>query len=243
MTAYEPMFATRPQYPAPGFLQRAQTQPMNSDSDLLYSPTDLRRTTTPAGRGPPSSSGAASYQSPMSITPSATPPLVVNGVPLVGGVQLNRAPPAARSTPSLAPSTTSTTSTVSLYQMSIALRDRLQGVPGFSKFLEATEKPNSTDQSAPSDQMDTLDLDVVSHLWRCFMLGPSLCCIYNALGINELEINEHCTLADLKECKKAVYHFIVSIKDIIPPAKLFTISDLYNNNTNGIVKVASMRLR
>lgn len=205
---------------------------MNRENDLLFSGHDLKRTTTPASvRAPPSSNGLADYSSPMSITPSGTPPLVVNGVPLVGN------PVATRSTPSLAPSGSSTTSTVSLYQMSIALRDRLQGVPGFTKFLEATEKPNSTEHSAPSDQMDTLDLDVVSHLWRCFMLGPSLCCIYNALGLKQLEINEHCTLADLKECKKAVYHFLVAIKDIIPPAKLFTISDLYNNNTNGIVKV------
>jgi len=70
------------------------------------------------------------------------------------------------------------------------------------------------------------------------MLGPSLCCIYNALQPEKLlEINEDCTLADLKECKKAVYHFLVAIKDILPASKMFTISDLYNNNTNGIVKV------
>ena len=88
------------------------------------------------------------------------------------------------------------------------------------------------------DQLDTLDLDVVSHLWRCFMLGPSLCCIYNALEPQKLlDINEDCTLADLKECKKAVYHFLVAVKDILPAQKMFTISDLYNNNTNGIVKV------
>lgn len=70
------------------------------------------------------------------------------------------------------------------------------------------------------------------------MLGPSLCCIYNALNpTKKLGINEDCTLADLKECKRAVYHFLVAIRDIIPPSKLFTISDLYNNSTNGIVKV------
>jgi cell division control protein 24 len=72
------------------------------------------------------------------------------------------------------------------------------------------------------------------------MLGPSLCCIYNALGPRKpLEINEDCTLADLKECKKAVYHFLVAVKEILPASKMFTISDLYNNNTNGIVKVNS----
>jgi len=72
------------------------------------------------------------------------------------------------------------------------------------------------------------------------MLGPSLCCIYNALGpAKRLDINEDCTLADLKECKKAVYHFLVAIKEILPADKLFSISDLYNNNTNGIVKVIS----
>jgi cell division control protein 24 len=180
----------------------------------------------------------------MNITPSTTPPLVVRGVPLTSGTnfhhhQLQQQQP-PRSTPSYAPSSasTSTTSTVSLYQTSIALRDRLQGVAGFHHFLELTEKPNSNDPDAQDDQLDTLDLDVVSHLWRCFMLGPSLCCIYNALNpLKRLDINEDCTLADLKECKKAVYHFLVAIKDLVPASKLFTISDLYNNNTNGIVKV------
>jgi cell division control protein 24 len=75
------------------------------------------------------------------------------------------------------------------------------------------------------------------------MLGPSLCCIYNALEPAKLlDINEDCTLADLKECKKAVYHFLVAIKDILPASKMFTISDLYNNNTNGIVKVVPRML-
>lgn len=75
------------------------------------------------------------------------------------------------------------------------------------------------------------------------MLGPSLCCIYNALEPAKLlDINEDCTLADLKECKKAVYHFLVAIKDILPASKMFTISDLYNNNTNGIVKVVPLFL-
>ena len=233
----------------PGHLQRAQTAPMSRD-DILFSNDHLKRAASPVpGRLPPetySRGPNSSYSTPMSITPSSTPPLVVNGVPLTSGAALykqqqqqpqqQQAPP--RSTPSLAPSTTSTTSTVSLYQTCIALRDRLQGVPGFQHFLELTEKPNSNDPDAQNDQLDTLDLDVVSHLWRCFMLGPSLCCIYNALDpVKRLEINEDCTLADLKECKKAVYHFLVAIKDIVHPSKLFTISDLYNNNTNGIVKV------
>ena len=72
------------------------------------------------------------------------------------------------------------------------------------------------------------------------MLGPSLCCIYNALQLgHQLGINTECTLADLKECKKAVYYFLVAIGKIVPPDKMFGISDLYNNNTNGIVKVGS----
>jgi cell division control protein 24 len=210
---------------------------------MLFS-NGLKRATSPGPSGsriPISHSrgtGSSYSSTPMSITPSTTPPLVVNGIALTSGTSSNKYP-APRSTPSLAPSSISSAhSTVSLYQTSIALRDRLQGVPGFQHFLELTEKPSSNDPDAQNDQMDTLDLDVVSHLWRCFMLGPSLCCIYNALDEpRKLEINEDCTLADLKECKKAVYHFLVAIKDIVPPAKLFSISDLYNNNTNGIVKV------
>jgi CDC24 Calponin len=239
----EPLMVPRQQdYPMPGHLQRAQTTPANRVDDLFFAPpNEAKRATSPVPQRLPTvaHSAKASYSTPSSITPSSTPPLVVNGVPLTGGAVLNRQQP-PRSTPaSLAPTTSSTTSTVSLYQTSIALRDRLQGVQGFQHFLELTEKPNSTDPDSPSEH-DTLDLDVVSHLWRCFMLGPSLCCIYNALNPEKkLEINRDCTLADLKECKKAVYHFLVAIKDIVPSSKLFTISDLYNNNTNGIVKVHS----
>jgi CDC24 Calponin len=233
-------------FPAPTHLQRAQTSPMSRD-DILYSNDQLKRATSPVPSRLPMSHTRGTYSSSSTplITPSSTPPLVVNGVPLTSGAMIHKQqqfqqqqqqPP--RSAPSLAPSSVSTTSTVSLYQTSIALRDRLQGVPGFQHFLELTEKPNSNDPDAQDDELDTLDLDVVSHLWRCFMLGPSLCCIYNALNpAKRLEINEDCTLADLKECKKAVYHFLVAIKDLVPPEKLFTISDLYNNNTNGIVKV------
>jgi cell division control protein 24 len=188
----------------------------------------------------------------MDITPSTTPPLVVNGISLTTGAILNKSSsqlpqtfqqPPPRSAPSIAQSTittasTASNSTVSLYQTCIALRDRLQGVPGFQHFLELTEKPNSTDSASDTDHLDTLDLDVVSHLWRCFMLGPSLCCIYNAMNpAKPLDVNYDCTLADLKECKKAVYHFLVAIRGIVAESKLFTISDLYNNNTNGIVKV------
>src|SRR5579859_1834569 len=238
----EPLMVPRQQdYPMPGHLQRAQTTPANRVDDLFFTgANEAKRATSPVPQKAPTvgHSANASYSTPSSITPSSTPPLVVNGVPLTSGAVLNKQPP--RSTPaSLTPTTSSTTSTVSLYQTSIALRDRLQGVPGFQHFLELTEKPNLTDSTAPSEH-DTLDLDVVSHLWRCFMLGPSLCCIYNALGPEkELEVNRDCTLADLKECKKAVYHFLVAIKDIVPSSKLFTISDLYNNNTNGIVKVCN----
>lgn len=70
------------------------------------------------------------------------------------------------------------------------------------------------------------------------MLGSSLCCIYNALNYaKSLEINDGCTLSDLRECKRQVYFFLVAIKEIIPSRELFSISDLFNDNTNGIVKV------
>src|SRR5579862_6079923 len=154
MTDRIPVLVSRqpPHYPSPGHLIRAQTTPMHGgNNDLLFADNGLKRTTSPAPHGPlhyPAHSGGSSYSTPMSITPSSTPPLVVNGVPLTSGTVLNKQPP--RSTPaSLTPTTSSTTSTVSLYQTSIALRDRLQGVQGFQHFLELTEKPNSTDSAAP----------------------------------------------------------------------------------------------
>src|SRR5579859_1248197 len=132
----EPLMVPRHQdYPIPGHIQRAQTTPIGRGEELYFSaPNDTKRATSPVPQRMPTAghSGNSSYSTPTGITPSSTPPLVVNGVPLTSGALLNKQPP--RSTPaSLTPTTSSTTSTVSLYQTSIALRDRLQGVQGRSE--------------------------------------------------------------------------------------------------------------
>src|SRR5947207_4028914 len=75
-----------------GHLQRAQTAPMSRD-DILFSNDHLKRTTSPVpGRLPPHHTQSrginSSYSTPMSITPSSTPPLVVKGVPLTSGAAI-----------------------------------------------------------------------------------------------------------------------------------------------------------
>src|SRR5579871_2558224 len=121
MTDRIPVLVSRqpPHYPSPGHLIRAQTTPMHGgNNDLLFADNGLKRTTSPAPHGPlhyPTHSGGSSYSTPMSITPSSTPPLVVNGVPLTSGTVLNKSLPQPqsqppRSTPSIAPSTTSSSS-------------------------------------------------------------------------------------------------------------------------------------
>ena len=54
--------------------------------------------------------------------------------------------------------------------------------------------------------------------------------------MKKLDVKEYCALADLKECKRGVYYFLVAEREMFPGLGLFTISDLYND-TNGIVRV------
>lgn len=121
---------------------------------------------------------------------------------------------------------------ISLYQTCRLINDRLREVRDFEelfmKDVETVESPLSPAK------------DPVSDLWRCFRLGASLCHIYNAtLPEIELSIRPEPSTTNLNACKAEVYHFLLACKNHLHFADedLFTISELYSENTNGFVKV------
>lgn len=115
----------------------------------------------------------------------------------------------------------------SLFQICVALRQRLLGVPGFSDFLEAEEE----------DADD--DTDPVTLLWRTFRRGHPLMLLYNALcPTKPLSLPDD--VREEKRGKAATFKFIhACITDLrIPQDELFIITDLYGDDTTGFVKVA-----
>src|SRR5271156_6120347 len=129
----------QPNYPSSGHhLQRAQTSPMARNDDLLFtSPTSelgKRTASTSPSKIPISHSRAqntstSGYSTPMSITPSTTPPLVVNGVPLTHGAILHKS--AVSSTTTLT-STMTNSSTIMVPRSTPSIAQSAISIPSMS---------------------------------------------------------------------------------------------------------------
>lgn len=115
----------------------------------------------------------------------------------------------------------------SLFQICVALRQRLLGVPGFSESL-AEEEEEADD-----------DTDPVTLLWRTFRRGYPLMLLYNALRPQQ-PLSMPQGVKEEKKAKAATFKFIQAcITDLkIPNEELFIITDLYGDDTTGFVKVA-----
>ncbi|KAI9249638.1 CDC24 calponin-domain-containing protein [Sporodiniella umbellata] len=75
--------------------------------------------------------------------------------------------------------------------------------------------------------------DPLKRLWNICQPGISLCFLFNALNTDTpIALNHH-------QSKKYIYHFIVACKAQlhIPEDSLFTITELYEYDTNGFIKV------
>lgn len=117
----------------------------------------------------------------------------------------------------------------SLFQICVALRQRLLGVEGFRESLEAEE-----------DDADD-DTDPVTLLWRTFRRGYPLMLLYNALHPTQPLILPQ-GVKEEKKGKAATFKFIQAcIVDLkMPSDDLFIITDLYGDDTTGFVKVAKV---
>ncbi|KAI0837236.1 hypothetical protein F5Y06DRAFT_84718 [Hypoxylon sp. FL0890] len=116
----------------------------------------------------------------------------------------------------------------SLYQICIALKQRLTRVPNFETHLEALSTPR--DDEGP-----------VESLWNLLRTGLPLLTIYNCLQPDSpLEIDP--TANDTKRSKLAIFKFVEAcMKRLeIPASESFVISDLMGNDTTGFVKVTQV---
>ncbi|KAI7818081.1 hypothetical protein BC939DRAFT_401895 [Gamsiella multidivaricata] len=128
-------------------------------------------------------------------------------------------------------------SVVSLYQSCLNLIERLSGVPDFEDYLNPDLLLN-TQAGTPSGSSPN---DPVNQLWVLFRLGSPLACIFNGLRPKEpLKINSADTnLSNINACKASVFRFLVACRQELQFKEddLFTISELYQDDTNGFVKV------
>ncbi|SPO36813.1 related to CDC24 - GTP/GDP exchange factor for Cdc42p [Pseudozyma flocculosa] len=143
----------------------------------------------------------------------------------------------------------------SLYQACLNLRDRLYCVPDFGEsYLDdlisatsitsngppspatASPKPDDTGSDFRARTMS----DPVSQLWQCFRLGAPLCALFNALSPEAaLPLNPDANRSNANACKAQVMKFIIALKQNLgwDPDEIFTVTQLYQNDTNGFVKV------
>jgi cell division control protein 24 len=148
----------------------------------------------------------------------------------------------------------------SLYQACLTLRDRLWCVTDFGEafLVQSVDSPTTNEagssasiggySSAPASPKTTHipskakvnPSDPVTQLWQCFRLGAPLCWLFNKLGPrNELPINPDANRSNANECKKQVAKFIIALNHELgwDSDDIFTVSQLYLNDTNGFVKV------
>ncbi|KAI8870565.1 RhoGEF-domain-containing protein, partial [Ramicandelaber brevisporus] len=121
----------------------------------------------------------------------------------------------------------------SIYQSSLRLIDRLICVPNFEPFLEAAQQSEGGNDNAALR-------DPTKLLWTVFRQGNSLCVLFNALRPSEPipdSLDGEKSLANAQ--KKAVYLFVSACKTqhIVADEDLFTITDLYKDDTNSFVRV------
>ncbi|KAF1984226.1 hypothetical protein K402DRAFT_413984 [Aulographum hederae CBS 113979] len=119
----------------------------------------------------------------------------------------------------------------SLFQICLNLRQRLRGVPEFENTL--VEEEQDADE----------DTDPVTLLWRTFRRGYPLLTIYNALGPERrLEMDQTKKLEGRKREQAATFAFLKAcMGDLsIPAEDCFIITDLYNDDTTGFVKVTKV---
>ena len=125
---------------------------------------------------------------------------------------------------------------VSLYQQTMTTIEQLYSIPSFELYLfpEGIHNLMETTDGNPM-------IDPVAVLWGCFRLGAPLCHLINQFKpAKPLAVPDVSGLTSYNNtCKKCIYHFLIACKEElnIPESELFSISELYKDDTNGFVKV------
>ncbi|KAI0205595.1 Rho guanyl nucleotide exchange factor [Astrocystis sublimbata] len=117
----------------------------------------------------------------------------------------------------------------SLYQICMALKQRLAKVPEFEGFLEALDRDALSSEYNP-----------VESLWGMLRSGDPLLIIFNSIKpdvvLNPSDIKAQ---DPARRPKAAIFKFIdACLRQLqIPPGECFIVSDLINSDTTGFVKV------
>ncbi|KAJ1806304.1 Guanine nucleotide exchange factor for Cdc42p, partial [Coemansia sp. RSA 2599] len=122
----------------------------------------------------------------------------------------------------------------SIYQKSINLLDKLACIEGFEVYIAAMFEDGARELSAAPY------LNPIQLLWDTFRQGTSLCVIYNALRPEEpLDTSLDESKNILRQRKDRVYRFVKACKEhhIVRDEDLFTITELFKDDTNSFVKV------
>ncbi|ROW02550.1 hypothetical protein VPNG_07848 [Cytospora leucostoma] len=118
----------------------------------------------------------------------------------------------------------------SLYQICVAIRNRLALVPGFEDYMAQLEQreQESGDAGGP-----------VEGLWGLLRTGLPLLAIYNATDPDDPLIVDIPNATDAKKGKLAIAKFVQGCsKELkIPPSEMFIVADLLGTDTSGFSKV------
>ncbi|RGB32732.1 hypothetical protein C1646_733976 [Rhizophagus diaphanus] len=135
----------------------------------------------------------------------------------------------------------------SLYPLCLDLLERLYCVEGFEKYLiqgQNNMPNNSSIVGTPTTENGPNNIirnDPVTLLWQTFRLGHPLCVLFNALKPQKEAIIEETKpgTSEIKTSQKNVFHFLMGCREELKlePGQMFTISQLYKDDTNGFVKV------
>ncbi|PVU98599.1 hypothetical protein BB559_001424 [Furculomyces boomerangus] len=126
--------------------------------------------------------------------------------------------------------------TTSIYQKSLDLLDKLACIDGLEVYFEDLLTKGQEDEkiSRPELYRDPMQL-----LWEILQQGVSLCVLYNALKPAQPLPVDLTPNSSLNARKKPVYAFLKACKDnnIVQSSDLFTITELFKDDTNSFVKV------
>ena len=90
-------------------------------------------------------------------------------------------------------------------------------------------------------QQNPAAFDPINILWSCFRLGTPICHLYNQLRpAKPLEVPDLGPNPGVNDCKKPLAKFVMAWKmDLaMPEEDLFSISKIFEDNTNEFVKVS-----
>lgn len=118
----------------------------------------------------------------------------------------------------------------SLYQICVAIKNRLSLAPGFDEYMAQLEEREQEGGDAGGP---------VEGLWGLLRTGLPLLAIYNATDPDEPLIVNVPNATDAKKGKLAIAKFVQGCsKELkIPPQEMFIVADLLGTDTSGFSKV------